>query len=69
MLVLKEVLRQKFVSNILSAESINIVYILAKKKKTDIFSINCIFIDLPKCFIRLGWLYNQTLVYLLRDIS
>lgn len=31
-LVLKEVLRQKFVSNILSAESINIVYILAEKK-------------------------------------
>lgn len=32
MLVLKEVLRQKFVSSILSAESINIVYILAEKK-------------------------------------
>jgi len=30
MLVLKEVLKQKFVSNILSAESINIVYIRAE---------------------------------------
>lgn len=34
MLVLKEVFRQKFVSNILSAESINIVYILAGKEHT-----------------------------------
>jgi len=33
MLVLKEVLRQKFVRNILSAESIKIVYILAENKK------------------------------------
>lgn len=33
MLELKKVLRQKFVSNILSAESANIVYILAVKKK------------------------------------